>query len=82
MAPIEPSNPKTVLYTLLSVFLGAMLGLTAGFVAEMLDRRVRSSSDLKDVLDIPVFGVIEWSAPKRPRLGMLNSVLPNRLRLN
>lgn len=82
VAPIEPSNPKTVLYTLLSVFLGAMLGLTAGFVAEMLDRRVRSSSDLKDVLDIPVFGVIEWSAPKRPRLGMLNSVLPNRLRLN
>ncbi|MES3020117.1 MAG: chain length determinant protein EpsF [Pseudomonadota bacterium] len=83
VAPVEPSNPKTLLYTLLSVLLGGVLGLGAGLVAEMLDRRIRSGDDLREVLDIPVFGVIDWRAPKHPRGGgLLGAVMPKRLRLN
>ncbi|PWF40428.1 chain length determinant protein EpsF [Massilia glaciei] len=82
VAPVEPSNPKTLLYTLLSVLLGGVLGLGAGLVAEMLDRRVRSADDLREVLDIPVFGSIDWRAPPGPRGGLLGAVMPKRLRLN
>jgi uncharacterized protein involved in exopolysaccharide biosynthesis len=80
--PAEPSGPKVVLNTILSVVLGTMLGLGLGMVSEMLDRRVRSDSDLADVLGIPVFGVIEWNAPKPAPFGLKKMFLPRRLRLN
>ncbi|MES2260806.1 MAG: chain length determinant protein EpsF [Pseudomonadota bacterium] len=80
VAPIEPSSPRIVLNTALALFLGTLLGIGFGLVAEMLDRRVRSSSDLADIAGIPVFGTIDWSPP-RPRSRLATMLLPRRSRL-
>lgn len=82
VAPLDPSSPRVVINTSISIALGLMLGMGLALLAELLDRRVRSESDLSDMLDIPVFGVIEWNAPKRKPFGLKNLLLSRRLRLN
>jgi chain length determinant protein EpsF len=78
VAPVKPTGPKVLLLTLLSIFLGSMLGLGLGIVAEIVDRRVRSTRDLIDVLNVPVLGVITKDRPNRPyRLGFLRPALPS-----
>lgn len=78
--PLSPSGPKVLLLTALSIFLGAMLGLGLGIVAEIIDRRVRSSRDLVEVLNVPVLGVMSKNKTKRPRLGLFYPALPNALK--
>jgi len=80
--PIEAAGPKVVQNTLLSVVLGAMLGVGIALLAELLDRRVRSESELTEELGIPVFGVIEWNATARKPSALKNLLSPRRLRLN
>jgi succinoglycan biosynthesis transport protein ExoP len=56
-AAIPPSSaytPKIALNILLSVVIGLVLGLGLGLIAEMLDRRIRSSDDLAELLRVPV----------------------------
>ena len=67
---------------LLSIFLGIMLGCGLALLAEMLDRRVRSDQDLSDVLQIPVLRRGRLESRKRRTRGLLNGLLPRRLRLN
>ena len=62
VAPIAPSGPKVLLNSLLSIFVGAVLGVGLGLLAEILDRRVRSTSDLNGALGVPVLGAIDWTA--------------------
>lgn len=66
--PERPDSPKIFLNTILSVILGTLLGLGAGLLVEMVDRRVRSAEDLIDILQVPVLGVIKRGAPKPKRL--------------
>lgn len=80
-APTEPSSPRIVLNTVLSVFLGGMLGLGLALLAEMLDRRVRSEGDLVEIAQVPVLGVIDWTPPTRRRFHLPNPLTPRRLRL-
>ncbi|TDP63351.1 chain length determinant protein EpsF [Roseateles toxinivorans] len=56
--PLQPSSPKIVLNTLLSVFLGALLAIGAIFMLEMLDRRVRGSEDILQTMGLPILGVL------------------------
>lgn len=58
VAPLDASSPKILLNTILSVFLGSLLGIGLAFLMEMIDRRVRSSEDLITALEIPVLGEI------------------------
>jgi capsular polysaccharide biosynthesis protein len=81
-APTEPANPKIVLNIILSVLVGAVLGLGMGLLAEMLDRRIRSSEDISEVLQVPVLGVVDWTATKRRRFGLARLVGSRRLLLN
>ena len=69
--PLEPSFPKPLFNTLLmAIAAGIVLGVGAALGLEMLDRRVRSSSDLAEMMDFPVLGVIEHT--RRPgRVGFL-----------
>lgn len=81
--PLEPTGPKVLLNTVLSLVLGTMLGVGFGLLAEMLDRRVRSESDIADTLGVPVFGVIGWQDNHKsssPRIKKMFS--SRRLRLN
>ena len=63
-APQTAASPKIVLNLLLSIFLGTMLGLGFALLAEMLDRRVRSRDDLSELLEVPVFAIIDGKPPK------------------
>jgi chain length determinant protein EpsF len=80
--PIDASSPKVMLNTLLSIVLGSMLGVGLAMAAELLDRRVRSETDLSEALDIPVFGVIDWNVTTRRPSGLRRLLTPRRLRLN
>jgi len=60
----EPSSPKIVLNVLLSIILGSILGIGIALLAELLDRKVRSSEDLNFIPNVPVLGVL-------PRDGLL-----------
>lgn len=66
--PERPHSPKLLLNMVLSVILGTLFGLGAGLIAEMVDRRVRSSEDLVDVFKVPVLGVIQKEVSKQRRL--------------
>jgi chain length determinant protein EpsF len=57
--PLSASSPKIILNILISIFLGTMLGVGFGLIAEMMDRRVRSRDDIIDLLEVPVFAIIE-----------------------
>jgi chain length determinant protein EpsF len=78
-APLDAASPKLVLNTVLSVFLGTMLGLGFGLLVELLDRRVRFAGDLADVLQAPVLGVIPKLRPARRRLLARRLFLPRPL---
>jgi uncharacterized protein involved in exopolysaccharide biosynthesis len=82
VAPIEASSPKVFLNVLLSFVLGSMLGVGLALAAELLDRRVRSDTDLTEALEIPVFGVIDWNVTTRKPSRLRNLLSPRRLRLN
>jgi succinoglycan biosynthesis transport protein ExoP len=57
--PTWPHSPKVVLNILLSIFLGGLLGTGFGLIAEMMDRRVRSSDDIASLLKVPVVAMIK-----------------------
>ncbi len=80
VAPLSPTGPKVMLMTLLSIFLGSMLGLGLGIVAEIIDRRVRSTRDLVEVLNVPVLGVLKRDEPKRLSLGFFQPSLPSPMK--
>jgi chain length determinant protein EpsF len=82
VAPTEPSGPRVLLNTLVGILAGTVLGVGLALLLELLNRPVRSPSDVKDMLGIPVLGTIEWK-PARGRLGGIRSLAPRRLlRLN
>ena len=82
VAPIEPSGPRVVLNTVLSLLLGSMLGIGIAMLSEMFDRRVRSESDLAEVAHIPVLATIDWNPPRQRRFGLPRLQAPRQLRLN
>jgi len=72
IAPLTHSNPKTMLYTMISVLVGAILGIAFGMLAELMDRRVRSPEDLIDALKVPVLGELDWVSPNRKGIRLFN----------
>jgi capsular polysaccharide biosynthesis protein len=87
VAPTEPSGPRVLLNTLIGFLLGTILGVGLALLLELLNRPVRSPSDVKDMLGIPVLGTIEWNLPHGHaggRIGALRALMTPRrlLRLN
>jgi chain length determinant protein EpsF len=81
--PTEPAGPRVLLNTLIGILAGTVLGVGLALLLELLNRPVRSPSDIKDMLGIPVLGTIEWK-PARSRAGGIRSLMTPRrlLRLN
>jgi polysaccharide biosynthesis transport protein len=79
--PMEPAAPRVLFNTLVAVLIGTILGVGLGLLAEMLNRPIRSASDMTDVLGIPVLGTVAWQAPSRRALGFKALMTPRRLRL-
>lgn len=80
-APIEAAGPRVLLNGLVALLLGTVLGVGVALLAELLRRPLRSAADLREVLDLPVFGSIAWQPPRRSR-GALGKLVPRRLRLH
>jgi len=82
VAPVEPSGPRILLNTLVAVLLGTVLGVGVALLLELLNRPVRSSSDVQELLGIPVLGSVAWQPP-RPHGALRSLMAPRRLlRLN
>jgi chain length determinant protein EpsF len=58
VAPTAASKPRVMFNLLLAVFFGTLLGVSLGFLVELLDRRVRSGQDIVASLEIPVLGEV------------------------
>ena len=58
VAPTQASKPRVMFNILLSVFFGTLLGVSLGFLIELLDRRVRSGQDIIGGLEIPVLAEV------------------------
>lgn len=70
--PPDPSKPKVFLNTLVSIFLGGILAIGLALVLELMNRRVRSTDDLVEALELPVLGAISSASGmfKRTALGV------------
>jgi capsular exopolysaccharide synthesis family protein len=60
--PTQPSKPKPMLYTVAGALLALVLGIALAFLAEVLDRRVRTPEELEELLGVPVLARV-------PKLG-------------
>jgi chain length determinant protein EpsF len=65
--PAKASSPIMMLNLLASVFIGALLGAGFALISELLDRRVRSSADITEILDAPLLGTLHRPKPQRRR---------------
>jgi uncharacterized protein involved in exopolysaccharide biosynthesis len=63
--PAEPSSPKVLLNTLLSVGMGVLLAVGVAMLLELTDRRVRSADDVVAALALPVLGTLPKPNAKR-----------------
>jgi chain length determinant protein EpsF len=63
--PSDPSKPRRMINILLGFVIGTVLGLGAVFLLELLDRRVRSTTDLEAGLDVPLLGSLQPWHPSR-----------------
>ncbi|WP_317201426.1 chain length determinant protein EpsF [Janthinobacterium sp.] len=79
--PTRAAGPRVFVNTLLACFLGGVLGVGLALITEMMRRRVRSQADLQDLLQIPVFGAIDWNASRRRRGGLAGVFASRRLKL-
>ncbi len=77
LVPVRPASPKLTLNTALAAVLGLLLGIGMAMLAELRDRRVRSPQDLVDLIEAPVFEMVNWRAAGRRRLGPPAMLLPH-----
>jgi succinoglycan biosynthesis transport protein ExoP len=64
-APQDPSRPRPLLNMLAGVFFGTLLGIGMALAIELVNRRVRSTGDLLEFLEVPVLASISSSRPDR-----------------
>ena len=57
--PLQHSSPKIVKNLVIAAFLGALLGFGMAFLAEFIDRRVRSSDDLVEFVECAFLGSLQ-----------------------
>lgn len=64
-APAELVTPRPLLYLLVGLEIGLVLGLGAALVRHSLDPRITRKRQLEDVLHAPVLGVLgrDWTVP-------------------
>lgn len=69
IAPQNKTSPRIFFNLILASFLGSLLGVAAGLLAEMSDRRVRSREDISEALQLPVLAMIK----SKPASNTLNN---------
>ena len=66
--PLKPAVPKVGLIAALSVVIGLLLAAGMIYVLELMDRRVRSRTDLESRLAVPSLGLLSRWTPAGGRL--------------
>lgn len=66
--PLTPAHPKVGLISALAVMVGLLLAAAVVYIAETLDRRVRSRFDLESRLAVPSLGQLSRWQPAAGRL--------------
>src|SRR5258706_9599712 len=66
--PLKPAVPKVGLISALSVLIGVLLAAGIVYVLELMDRRVRSRTDLESRLAVPSLGLLSRWTPAGGRL--------------
>jgi chain length determinant protein EpsF len=66
--PVKPAQPKVGMIIALAVILGGLLAAGVVYLLEMIDRRVRSRSDLESRLALPTLGRLSRWQPAGGRL--------------
>jgi polysaccharide biosynthesis transport protein len=56
--PSQPARPQPTLYTLVGALIGLIAGVGMAFLAELLDRRVRSSEELEELVGVPTLAQV------------------------
>jgi len=79
--PLEPSRPKIILNIVLSVIIGAMLGVGTAFLMELADQRVRSVADLAGEPGVPVLAVLGFKTAVITKNALLARILSGASRL-
>ena len=77
--PAEPSSPKILLNSALSVFIGALLAVAVALVLELRDRRVRAPDDVVTSLGLPVLGTLPKPGAKRFNSGRRLALMQQRV---
>jgi len=76
--PLKASKPRVFLNVLISIFLGALLGVGAALTLELLNRRVRSTEELASIVDLPVLVEFEPEPQGKKFWSRFSALLPNR----
>src|SRR5918996_208742 len=56
--PTQPARPKPTLYTIVGALLALGVGFGLAFLAELVDRRIRTSDELGEQLDMPILAEV------------------------
>jgi capsular exopolysaccharide synthesis family protein len=75
--PSQPARPQPTLYTLVGALLGLIAGTGMAFLAELLDRRVRSNDELEELLAAPILAQV----PQRTRAAAAEAAFEETFRV-
>lgn len=56
--PTQPARPKPTLYTIVGALLALGVGVGLAFLAELVDRRIRRSDELGELLEVPILAEV------------------------
>jgi capsular polysaccharide biosynthesis protein len=63
--PLQPSGPNRILYVVIGVILGGITGVGIIFIAEMMDKTIKTSKDIEQKLNLRVLATIpEYVMPE------------------
>lgn len=66
--PTAPAGPNLLLYALMALFLGAMLGVGVAFLLEHFDDSWSSVEEVEQISGVPTFGVVPpYEVPKNKK---------------
>ncbi|EYC51961.1 chain-length determining protein [Hylemonella gracilis str. Niagara R] len=66
VAPNAPSKPRLLINTIVSIFLGILLGVAVALMLELANRRVRTTDDLLELLKMPLLGSVSAASGRLP----------------
>jgi len=77
VASNSPVRPDIPLYTLVGAFLGLNCGMGAAFILEHLDRSIKTTEEVRELLSLPVLASIPRFSSAASQAGLVAASLPN-----